>query len=55
VIVFVHAKIILRQTRDEVTLLVFYGCEDVDEVNVDFQRLRKTEGNCGREKEPYQK
>src|SRR6476469_7612553 len=42
VIVFVHAKIILRQTRDEVTLLVFYGCEDVDEVNVDFQGLLRT-------------
>src|SRR4029453_14099571 len=55
VIVFVHAKIILRQTRDEVSLLRFYGCEDVDEVNVDFQRLRKTQGNCGGEKERYQK
>src|SRR5215831_8512563 len=45
VIVFVQAKIILRQTRDEVILLVFYGCENADEVNVDFQGLLRTHMN----------
>src|SRR5215467_7331220 len=55
VIVFVNPKIVFRETRDKVTLLVFYSCEDVNEINVNFQVLRKIDGDCSSEKEHCEK
>ena len=50
-IVFVKPEIVLGQIGNETTFAIFHGREHIDEIDVDFQCLRKTQRSGNRKEQ----